>query len=80
MCFLVVGNEDIHQKSNMQIVFSGLKAEIKELMGWTLSSFGKFLPNELSERMTFDIMMSPPGYSRRKATFGLNGRVNRIFA
>ena len=41
-----------------------------------MSAMGNYTANELSERMTFDIMMSPPGYSRRQATFGLDGRVN----
>ena len=42
-------------------------------MGWLRSALGKYSPNELSEQLTFDVMMSPPGYSRRQATFGLDG-------
>ena len=76
----MVGNEDIHQESNIHILFSGLKEELEELKGWISRSFGKYSPKELMERTTFNIMMIPPGYSRRQATFGINGRVNLIFA
>ena len=72
-----MANEDIHNENNMQILFSGLKAELIEFREWFVNSFGKYSPNDLSERMTFDIMMSPPGYSRRQATFRLGGRVNQ---
>ena len=57
----------------LQYLFSGLKEELKDHYYWLQNSYGKYSVDELNKRMNFDVMTSPPGYSRRKITFGKPG-------
>ena len=64
----------------MHILYSGLIADTAELKAWIMAALGKYRPAEGREKMTSDIMFSPPGYTRAQATFGLDGRFKLIFA
>ena len=58
----------------MPTLFAGLKEEIEHQRDWLMGSFGKYSIDELRERINFDIIMSPPGFTRRQSTFGFDGR------
>ena len=58
----------------MQTLFPGLKAEIEHHRNWLMSSFGKYSIDELRERVNVDVITSPPGFMRRQAAFGFDGR------
>ena len=59
---------------NMRTLFSGLKAEVANHRDWLMSSFGKYSIDELRSRMNNDIIMCPPGFTRRQTTFGFDSR------
>ena len=55
----------------MRTLFSGLKAEINHHRDWIMSSFRNYGLDESRERINFDMMMSPPGFTRRQVIYSL---------
>ena len=58
----------------MLTIFPGLKAEILHHRDWIMSSFGKYSIDEIRQHINFDVIVSPPGFTRRQAFFGFDGR------